>query len=259
MQFWHGGGVHSAAAGEVITINPGEVHDGRSGSPGGCRYRMLYVERAAIDQLIETDMPRIRNLFALSGPVLRDAHLAQYVRHLHQSLEAERGDSVLALEQQSHLIQVLSLLFSRYGRPRLSLPDAAVEKRCVGRAKEYMIERLGEPVRLSDLAQAVGLSPFYLLRTFKLATGMRPTATSITYGWRGPRSCCGGESHRPASRRPWASSIRATSPGASRPPSASRRGSTPVRKRSSPSIQEQPAGRRADPGLAREAGSVPIR
>jgi len=174
MRFWHGGDMHGAACGEIITLNPGEVHDGRSGLPEGCRYRMLYVERAAIEQLIEADAPQIRNVFALSGPVLRDALLAQCVKEFHLSLEAEGADSVLPLEQQSRLIQVLSLLFSRYGRPRLELPGEVAEKRCVGRAKEYMIEHLGDPVRLSDLAQAVGLSPFYLLRTFKSATGMAP-------------------------------------------------------------------------------------
>lgn len=174
MQFWHGGGVHRASRGEVIAINPGEVHDGRSGSPEGCRYRMLYVERAAIEQSIESDAPRIREIFALSGPVLRDEPLAQCVRQFHQFLETERDDPHLSLERQTRLIQVLSLLFSRYGRPRLDLPGALADRRCVGRAKEYLMEHLGEPVRLSDLAHAVRLSPFHLLRTFKLATGMAP-------------------------------------------------------------------------------------
>ena len=39
-----------------------------------------------------------------------------------------------------------------------------------------MLERLGEAVRLHELAAAVGLSPCYFLRIFRHATGMPPHA-----------------------------------------------------------------------------------
>lgn len=106
MHFWHGGAGHTAGGGAVIAINPGEVHDGRSASPGGCRYRMLYVEPAAIDQLFDADAPRIRSTFALRGPVLADPQLAQLIRRFHESLD---GDSVFPVTE------VLTKLENRCG------------------------------------------------------------------------------------------------------------------------------------------------
>ena len=46
----------------------------------------------------------------------------------------------------------------------------------MSRAKQYLLERLGETVRLTEVAEAVGLSPYYFLRTFRHATGMPPHA-----------------------------------------------------------------------------------
>ena len=174
MRFWHAGTEYIAANGTVIAINPGEIHDGRSGSLQGCHYRMLYVERGAIERLFDSDVLRIRGSLALRGPVQRDEQLAQYIRRFHDALGCPSADPTLSLEQQSRFIQVLYLLFSRYGVSPIEKSDAAAGKQYVERAKEYMVEHLSEPMRLADLAFTVGLSPFYFLRTFKLATGMPP-------------------------------------------------------------------------------------
>jgi AraC-like DNA-binding protein len=54
----------------------------------------------------------------------------------------------------------------------LSSSSVAVEKRGVEQAKASLAEHLAEPVLLMDRATAVGLSPFYLLQTFKHAAGL---------------------------------------------------------------------------------------
>jgi AraC-like DNA-binding protein len=173
MHFWHGGTQHAASDGEVIAINPGEVHDGHSDPARGCCYRMLYVERSTIEDLFAADAPRIRSTFALKGPVLRDAKLARRMRHLHAALDDEDNDP---LEQHERLTQLLFRLFALYGRPPLAAPEVGREKRAVSEARHYMVEHLSETVRLTDVAAAVRLSPFYFLRTFKRSTGMPPHA-----------------------------------------------------------------------------------
>src|SRR5512145_2222993 len=64
MQFWHKGTIHAAAFGSVIAVNPGEVHDGRSGTPEGCRYRMLYIELETIERSFADDTS-VRDIFGL--------------------------------------------------------------------------------------------------------------------------------------------------------------------------------------------------
>lgn len=162
MRFWHGGSEHLAAPGEIIALNPGAVHDGRPDSTVGCRYRMLYVERSTIENLF-------LRTYALTGPVLRDARLARCIARF------TRG-AAEPLAEQSGFAQVLYHLFARYGAPPLAARPAALERECVARAKSCMIERLGEPLHLADIAAAARLSTFYFLRTFKRATGMPPHA-----------------------------------------------------------------------------------
>lgn len=169
MRFWHGGTEHVAAAGEIIALNPGAVHDGRPATIEGCRYRMLYVERSTIDELFGPDEPRILRSCALSGPVLRDARLARQISRF-------AGAAVDSLEEQSNFALLLHELFTCYGAPPLAARALALQRECVSRAKDHMLERLAEPLRLSDLAAAARLSTFYFLRTFKQATGMPPHA-----------------------------------------------------------------------------------
>jgi AraC-like DNA-binding protein len=176
MCFWHQGGGHTVLPGGVISINPGEVHDGHSASPDGCRYRMLYVERATIDQIFTIDAPRIRSTFALKGPMLRDARLAHVIRRFHATIEHRHISPISPLEQQSRLIQVLYLLFSEYGEPPLKTGDVTFENAYAKRGQDYLVEHLGDSVRLSDVAAAVGLSPFHFLRVFKRTAGMPPHA-----------------------------------------------------------------------------------
>ena len=173
MRFWHKGIEYVVGPGEVIAINPGEVHDGRAGASSGCRYRMLYIERSTIDHLLAPDLPYL--LDGVAGPVLHDSPLAQSFYRLHRSLKAKDDDEACDhLQQQMCFIQVLYNLFSRYGRPPLRTSKIDGRKQHVWRAKEYLIEHLTEPVKLAELSVAVGLSPYHLLRTFKRATGLPP-------------------------------------------------------------------------------------
>lgn len=173
MGFWHGGAQHAAARGAVFAINPGEVHDGHADSADGCRYRMLYIEQDAITGLLSADARRRPASPELKGPLLHDALLARRLRRLHLALD--EGDSC-PLELQSRLLDLLFRLFAEYGRPPVTIAEERRESGGVARAKTYMAENLGAPMRLADLSAAAGLSPFYFLRSFKRATGMPPHA-----------------------------------------------------------------------------------
>src|SRR5574339_94552 len=43
-RFWCRGSTYDSRRGDVIVLDPGDVHDGRSGAHGGYAYRMLYVD-----------------------------------------------------------------------------------------------------------------------------------------------------------------------------------------------------------------------
>jgi AraC-like DNA-binding protein len=174
MQFWHRGTVRAAPVGTIIAINPGEVHDGHAATTEGCQYRMLYVERATIERLLEIDVPKIRRIFALCGPTIEDPPLERAFRRLHWELDRSAMDSSHLIGQQSYLTHVLHLFFARHGEQSVPSARNANEARCVLRAKAYIAENVASAIRLDEIAEYVGLSPFYFLRTFKRATGLPP-------------------------------------------------------------------------------------
>lgn len=53
-------------------------------------------------------------------------------------------------------------------------PKAPRERRAVARAREYLLERLADTVRLDDLADHVGLDKYHLVRAFRSAVGVPP-------------------------------------------------------------------------------------
>jgi AraC-like DNA-binding protein len=135
---------------------------------------MSYVERHAIERLCDSDTARRGHAVALRGPVQTDAQLAHDLRRCHDTLAGASADPTLALEQQSRLLQIVHLLFARYGTSRLETSTALAGTHYVACAQEYMAAHLSERICLLDMARTVGLSPFYLLRAFKRATGMPP-------------------------------------------------------------------------------------
>jgi AraC family transcriptional regulator len=49
-----------------------------------------------------------------------------------------------------------------------------LSRRALGLTHEYIVENLGEPVTLDDLAQVIGLSRFHFARQFRRSTGESP-------------------------------------------------------------------------------------
>jgi len=73
---WSGAGIVEATPGDVICVNPGEVHDGTS--IDGCirGWQMLYVDAKVVEQAIGTD---IRSGVEIARPVIQDTFLARKI------------------------------------------------------------------------------------------------------------------------------------------------------------------------------------
>jgi AraC family transcriptional regulator len=99
-------------------------------------------------------------------------------RELVQRLEAAASEPLETLWADVTALQliadVLEAAFARHGLPRQrrrSGTDADHAERAET-AKTYLASRLGECVRLDDVARAVYTSPFHLARLFQHQTGM---------------------------------------------------------------------------------------
>ncbi len=164
---WSGIGPVEAAAGDVITVNPGEMHDG-SPVQGRIRtWRMLYFDIGLVAQALRQDMPGIAEI---ARPVLRDPLLAQRFAQLFAGMTAPAPEA-LAVEQG--VLRTLALLLARHGSRLLPTRGPPPS---VARALQRMEETPEQPVTLAELAALSGVSRFQLLRGFSRAVGVTPHA-----------------------------------------------------------------------------------
>ncbi len=161
-----------AEAGSVPIVNPGEVHTGSRAIEAGWRYRVFYVPVDYVQRLADemAGVPQPLPWFPLEP--IRDADLAGRISHAHRTLEA--GAEPLAGE--TALIDALSTLLARHAQRQSHPARPAADAPRVATMKARLAADLAEPVTLTELAEAVGLSPFHAARLFAHATGLPPHA-----------------------------------------------------------------------------------
>ncbi|WP_142846656.1 AraC family transcriptional regulator [Telmatospirillum sp. J64-1] len=160
-----GRGLVEAVAGDLITVNPGEVHDGHPLGGQGRAWRMLYLEPELIGASLAEMGANPGREFPL--PVLQDRTAVRHFRTLFASLL--RPDAPLARE--GALLGLIAAVMTEPGpaRRRQAPPP-------ISRARAIMDDDPARPHTLADLAAASGLSRFQVLRGFEQATGLTPHA-----------------------------------------------------------------------------------
>jgi len=158
-----GRGVVEAGAGDLITVNPGEVHDGKPFDAGGRRWRMLYVDPARLLEAAADIAPG--SDFEFKAPVIRDAALA-----------ARFGTLFDAVTKSDSLRSEGALLSLAAGLLRPALGERAAVNAGVTAARERIDDDPTEAPTLTDLAAYAGLSRYQFLRAFTRLTGLPPHA-----------------------------------------------------------------------------------
>ena len=166
------GGVHRHGPGDMIVLNPGEVHGGGPARGAVWQYRSLYPSAALMRRAARELSGTERDLPQFGGTVVRDRAVAHAIRRAHVALEEPRS----TLERETRLLHALGCLIARRAVDRISAQRIGREHRAVQRARQYLDERPAENVSLMTLAGEAGVSPFYLCRVFHRQTGLSPHA-----------------------------------------------------------------------------------
>ena len=177
-----GRGPVEAQAGDLISSNPGEVHDGRPLGVATRRWQMLYLEPfAAADGL---GLPG-SGAVDLARPVFQDPLLRAALQQLFGRLGAWRkagGEGAAALACDEALATVMARLARHAGTPRRpeAGPNGGPNGGPVGGPLARVHERLADDLlhapTLAELAELAGCSRFQLLRRFQQAHGLPPHA-----------------------------------------------------------------------------------
>ncbi len=167
-----GRGMVEAGAGDIITVNPGEVHDGAPIGDGGRAWRILYLEPAIVAECAEDIGAEGR--WASAGefmvPAIRDGRLACLFRDLYRAMTGADPDPG-ALQADQALLLLLDAL----------LQPARVTQPCtvaggIASARAWIDDDPVAPLTLAALAKEAGLSRYQFLRGFARETGLTPHA-----------------------------------------------------------------------------------
>lgn len=155
-------------AGQVLAINPGEVHSGYAKDEAGWSYRSFYPDAAWVAEAAR-ELGSVGRRPYFRGPILDDPVLARKVGAFHRGMEGGETRLVRDAALQDLLAHLL-----RYSELGTAGSRAFHEPRAVARARDVLVERYHEDVSLACLAREAGLSPFHLSRAFKKAFGVPP-------------------------------------------------------------------------------------
>jgi AraC-like DNA-binding protein len=162
-----------ATAAQLLVFNPVEPHAGHMRNTRFWKYRGLYLARPAIDSLLAT--LGIGRLPGFTRNAFFDPRLIRDFARVHAELD--EGHPGLARER---LIDACGRLFAQHSRDNVREPQGRADRTHVRRTLETIRARFREQLGVEDLAAAVGLSPFQLIRQFNRSTGMPPHAHVLT-------------------------------------------------------------------------------
>jgi AraC-like DNA-binding protein len=157
-----GRGQVEASAGQIITVNPNEVHDGLPICDRSRAWRMIYLNPSILGHF---DFGEIKGR-ELHHPVLEHRAVARSVLALHHAAVA--GDAVTETAESLLPIILAALLSEQTSVPGWS----AGVRRAVARIDDA--PEVQHPI--AALANEAGLSRWHFIRAFASATGLTPHA-----------------------------------------------------------------------------------
>jgi len=165
------GAAHFATAASLVTINPGEAHDGWAPEACGYELRSLLLPSDVLAALTAEAATALE----FDQPVHQAPALARRFAMVHTQLELHRDEAACSMLCDELLLDLVNQVVTTCGTRARSQSRASHERR-MWRAAEWMRENLGRPIKLIDVAASAGLSPSYFLRSFKRCLGVTPHA-----------------------------------------------------------------------------------
>jgi len=165
---WSVIGEVESETGDVIMVNPGEIHDG---APiGGARgWHIMYLDPDLFARELADEVSRE----LVIRPVARDPEMAAQVLRLFEQFDAPAADSMMTEET---LLYCLMRASQNHG---VDGPLAMHRSPSIARALQRLEDAPELPVSLGDLAALSGISRFQLLRGFFREVGTTPHAYLI--------------------------------------------------------------------------------
>lgn len=167
--FSFAGSKHITPVNGLILLNPGDVHTGEPVSELGFGFSAFY----PTVQHLQTTILELSGCSAIpsfSVPRADDLQMADAVRELYTTLKSNASP----LECESKFVWTLIELVKRFGDKKSNEHKFGHEHLAVKKVRSYIQENYARPISLSELAEQVNFSRYYLLHMFRNEVGMPP-------------------------------------------------------------------------------------
>jgi len=156
-------------AGELVLLNPGQIHSGEPVNGVPVSYWMLYADIATMVSYTDIFdqggiLPEFNSMIFNNVPLAKKFHTALMAFATIQS----------RLKKESILTEFFGDLVLAAGNLKSIRTVIGCENRAVSTAKEYLCSSLDQGITLEDVAQRVGFSRYHFIRLFKQHTGISP-------------------------------------------------------------------------------------
>ena len=170
-EYFYRGAYHTVPIGNLSIIHSGEVHSPseRTYLPKPATFLMMHVDPSLLEETAREIANDLKVPF-FTEPILRDRSLGKMFYHL--CIATETNFSKLTTD--SLLLDLFSRLIIQ--KERFSDPSYPVVKPAIVRVCDYLQANYENNVSLSELADLVGMSRFYLSRLFKREKGLSLSA-----------------------------------------------------------------------------------
>ncbi|WP_017302263.1 helix-turn-helix transcriptional regulator [Nodosilinea nodulosa] len=166
------GSDYQAYPGGFNLIHPGEVHTGHVQGNRGWGFRNLYISVPTMERILaQIDWPESTLPYFVSPTKVRADTLGSGI---FSRVFAALNRPASRLEQDTLLLELVAYLVDRYADRRHSWRSPQPETQAVAIAQAYLKEHYAESISIAALADRVGLSPFYLIRSFRHQVGLPP-------------------------------------------------------------------------------------
>jgi AraC-like DNA-binding protein len=166
-----GRGPVQAGQGNLIFVNPGEVHDGRAIGGRTRSWRMLYLDPAVMIAAHDDVLEGATRAPVFETPVLADDRLrGAFDAAFDRATRHDDSDEMSAEVATLQLVALLAVNLSSKSRKR------GTSTISIGRTKALIDADPAAPLTLASLAAETGTSRYQLLRAFARELGLTPHA-----------------------------------------------------------------------------------
>jgi AraC-like DNA-binding protein len=168
---WSGRGQVEAGPGSFISVNPGEVHDGRAIGGRPRAWRILYFDPAALANVRADITEGASDSFTFVAPVFADGGLHQLFEDAFR-YASPRAEAGATMPCETAILRFVARLRAHSTAPRTEEGPTA----CIRRARHRIDADPAAPVTLIELAKESGVSRYQLIRAFARELGLTPHA-----------------------------------------------------------------------------------